>query len=76
MKRMVYNHTHAEENGTAHASSYRVVEARLVSPYFRRPSTAMPRFSLLLASRGVKVNSFSKVELASMVSLECEGCDS
>lgn len=49
--------------------AYRVVEARWVSSSFSRPSTEMPRFSLLLDSRGVIWKVFSSVELAFIVSL-------
>ena len=55
--------------------TYRVVEARLVSPSFRRPSMAMPRFSVLLASSGVSLYSFSNCESGFIVSLVCGGCE-
>lgn len=50
--------------------AYRVVDARWVSSSFSRPSTESPRFSLLLASRGVIWRDFSRVELGFTVSLE------
>lgn len=50
--------------------AYRVVDARWVSSSFSRPSTESPRFSLLLASRGVIWRDFSRVELGFTVSLQ------
>lgn len=53
--------------------SYRVVDAKLVSSSFSRPSIAIPRFSLLLASRGVTWKHFSNVEFAPTDTLCNEG---
>lgn len=55
--------------GPARQVTHMVEEARLVSSCFSFPSRARPLFSRLLLSRGVRVYTLQKVELAATWSL-------